>query len=84
MGKPVIAANVGGLPELVEDKVNGLIFEMGDAEDLSEKILYLLNNPNARKKMGIKAREIIEKNHTPELHYERIIALYQSLLENKR
>jgi glycosyltransferase involved in cell wall biosynthesis len=84
MGKPVIAANVGGLPELVEDKVNGLIFEMGDAEDLSEKILYLLNNPNARKKMGIKAREIIEKNHTPELHYERIIALYQSLLESKR
>jgi glycosyltransferase involved in cell wall biosynthesis len=83
-GKPVIAANVGGLPELVEDKVNGLIFAMGDAEDLSEKILYLLNNPNERKKMGIKAREIIEKNHTSELHYERIIPLYQSLIESKK
>jgi glycosyltransferase involved in cell wall biosynthesis len=84
IGKPVIAANVGGLPELVEDKVNGLIFEMGNAEDLSEKILYLLNNPEERRKMGIKAREIIEKNHTSELHYERIIALYQSLIESKK
>jgi glycosyltransferase involved in cell wall biosynthesis len=84
MGKPVIAANVGGLPELVEDKVNGLIFKMGDAEDLSEKILYLLNNPEERRKMGKKAREKIEQCYNPALHYERIVALYQSLLESKR
>jgi glycosyltransferase involved in cell wall biosynthesis len=81
-GKPVIAANVGGLPEIVEDGVNGLLFKMGDADDLSEKILHLISNPNKRKEIGRKARETVVSNYNLELHYKRIMTLYNSLTVN--
>lgn len=84
MGLPVIASNVGGLPELVEDGVNGLIFEIGNADDLSEKILYLINNPDKRREMGKRAREKIEREHNPELFYERTVAIYQSLINRAK
>ena len=40
-GKPVICSRIGGLPEIVDDGVTGLLFEPGNAEDLAEKIRYL-------------------------------------------
>lgn len=44
-GKPLIVSNLGGLPELVEDKKNGFIFEAGNVDDLADKIdsIYKLN-----------------------------------------
>jgi len=44
-GIPVITSNIGGMAELVEDGKNGLLFKVGDAEDLRRKIEYLVKNP---------------------------------------
>ncbi len=43
-GTPVIGANIGGIPELIDDGTTGLLFEAGNAEDLRDKIEYLYNN----------------------------------------
>lgn len=42
---PVIATNLGGMAELIEDGQNGFVFEVGDAEHLAEKIEELINHP---------------------------------------
>lgn len=42
---PVIVSRIGGIPELVDDGVNGLLFNPGDARDLQEKMEYVINNP---------------------------------------
>jgi glycosyltransferase involved in cell wall biosynthesis len=44
-GKPVIATNVGGLPEMVLHNITGIIVEPKNANQLAEAIIYLFNNP---------------------------------------
>ena len=51
-GKPAIASNVGGIPYIVEDGKTGLLFECGDIEGLTEKVITLLQNKKMREKMG--------------------------------
>ena len=57
-GKPVVATRVGGLPEYVQDGVNGLLVEPGDAEALAAAILRLLQEPGLREHLraGIAAQ----------------------------
>lgn len=44
-GTPVVATNIGGIPELIEDKVTGELFETGNQSHLEEKIIRLWNQP---------------------------------------
>jgi len=62
MEKPVIATDVGGIPELMEDKKTGLLVEKGNSEDLVEKISFLLENQKESKQMGITGRKFVEDN----------------------
>ncbi|MEW6570930.1 MAG: glycosyltransferase family 4 protein [Nitrospirota bacterium] len=79
-GKPVIGANIGGIPEMVIGEETGLLFEPGNHEDLRQKINYLLNNPSKVLEMGRNARQKVEKEYNAELHYQRLIALYEKVL----
>lgn len=62
MEKPVIATNIGGIPELMENKKSGFLVEKGNSEDLIEKILYILENQNESKQMGKNGRKFVETN----------------------
>ncbi|NMA49019.1 MAG: glycosyltransferase family 4 protein [Tissierellia bacterium] len=57
MGMPVIASNIGGIPEQVEEGITGFLVEPYDVEELAEKCLYLLNNKQLIEKMGQSALE---------------------------
>jgi glycosyltransferase involved in cell wall biosynthesis len=56
---PVIASRIGGIPELVEEGVTGLLFEARDARQLSERIRSLLENPGLARSLGTNAFEKI-------------------------
>ena len=62
MKKPVIATNVGGIPELIKDGETGFLVEKGNHEQIIEKISFLLENPEIAKKMGISGKKFIEEN----------------------
>jgi len=51
-GKPVIGTAVGGIPEVIEDRVSGFLIPKRDVNGLAEKILCLLRNPQLRESMG--------------------------------
>jgi glycosyltransferase involved in cell wall biosynthesis len=51
-GLPIVASNVGGIPELVTHNYNGLLVEPGDAEGLANSIVALLLNEELRKKLS--------------------------------
>lgn len=80
LGTPVLAANIGGMPELIEPGVNGLLFEPGSVVDLVEKIRYLLLNRQQLASMGKRARAKIECEYDAETHYDRVVQVYERLL----
>lgn len=61
---PVIASNVGGIPELIKDGINGFLFEPNNSEDLYRKINLIIENPNllGEIRQNIKPPKSIEEN----------------------
>jgi len=76
-GKPVIGSDIGGIPEMVRHGETGLLFEMGNAQDLKAKIKEMLQSPSRITEMGQKARKIVEEEYNAELHYQRLKEVYE-------
>ena len=79
--KPVIASRIGGLPEIVEDGVTGLLFEPGNAENLAQKIRYLWDRPELAQKMGWAGREKVLREYSAKKYYSRLMAVYKKAIE---
>lgn len=83
MSKPVIASRVGGVPYIVADGKDGLLYEWGDIDALAQKIELLLENEELRKRMGEAGRKKVEENYTRTKVVDRIERVYRELLETK-
>jgi glycosyltransferase involved in cell wall biosynthesis len=59
--KAVVASAVGGLPEIISDGFNGLMFKPRDSEDLAEKIEMLLRDKKLRRKLEGNARKSLKR-----------------------
>jgi glycosyltransferase involved in cell wall biosynthesis len=78
LGKPVIASNIGGMPEIVHDKVNGLLCNPGDVKNLAEKMLTISKLDG--RALGKNARDAV-KDLTPEKNTAAVITVYQELIK---
>jgi glycosyltransferase involved in cell wall biosynthesis len=78
-GKPVIGSNIGGIPDLLTEET-GVLFEPGNVEDLTDKILALVFDDQKLRSMGRAARQWAEANLDPEVYYDTIIHLYADLI----
>jgi glycosyltransferase involved in cell wall biosynthesis len=84
LGKPVVGARIGGIPELVKDGETGITFESGNAQDLADKIRTLIKQPDLIVEMGKKARRFVESKLNPEQHYSRLMAIYQEAMGERK
>jgi len=84
VGKPVIASRLGSMAELVEDGKTGLLFEPGNAENLAEKITWMVEHENACVEMGKNARRVFEEKYTAEKNFEILVNIYQSILNKSK
>jgi len=62
----IIATKVGAIPEIIENKLDGLLIEPKNSQKLAEKIAFLLKNPRVRENLGKKAREEVKQNFSLE------------------
>jgi len=69
---PMVATAVGGVPEIIEDGVNGLLARSADPDDLADKILRLYRDPDLRKRLGEAARRKVLEKYTA----DRIVRMY--------
>lgn len=84
MSKPAVGSRLGGIVEVLEDGTTGLLCAPADAEDLAEKILLLIENPERAKAMGesgyIRARRLFDADE----HARAVMAVYDRALEGRR
>ncbi|MEW8437172.1 MAG: glycosyltransferase family 4 protein [Candidatus Thiodiazotropha taylori] len=84
-GKPVIGANIGGIPEMLQDEITGVIFDSGNSNDLSEKLSKLQSMPDHEvSSFGRNAREFVLNNFSPERYLNSMLELYRSLGVNTK
>jgi glycosyltransferase involved in cell wall biosynthesis len=79
-GLPIVASRVGGIPEVVEDGVTGILVPPADSAALSEALLRLLKDPERRKKMGRNGRERVIKLFSWDKTIEATLNVYQDVL----
>ncbi|BCS99326.1 glycosyl transferase [Desulfoluna limicola] len=82
VGLPVIASRVGGIPEVVEDGVTGLLAEPGNAEDFAGKLSRLIADPGLRLRLGENALASVT-SFSIEKTVEKNVELYHSILEGE-
>jgi glycosyltransferase involved in cell wall biosynthesis len=79
--RPVIGSRVGGIPDLIEDGVNGLLVPPGDVDALAQAIVSLLPDRDRAERMGEAARETAKAwDSTPERFAERMAELVDAAL----
>lgn len=75
--RPVIASRIGALPELIDDGVDGLMFEPGDAEGLRQQMRSLINDPARAVAMGRAGRAKLVERFSPDAHYHELMRVYR-------
>ncbi len=83
MKKPLIVSNVKGNNELVQEKKNGYLVEVGDHQDLTKKIISLSKDPQTQKKFGAESYKIFLEYYTLDRFVESYEELYQKLIKKK-
>lgn len=80
-GRPVVATNVGGLPEAVEPEKSGFLVPENSPSELAEAILKLVDNPELAQTMGEYARHLSETRFSWRSVARQIVQVYEQLLE---
>mgnify|MGYP002410444827 FL=1 len=80
-GLPVVVTNVGGMPDVVSDGVEGFVVEPANADALAIALGKLLRDRELRKKMGARCREKIQQEYSLDSVADNYIALYKRLLD---
>jgi glycosyltransferase involved in cell wall biosynthesis len=83
-GKPVVAFRHGGVCEMVEDGVSGLLCPPVDAQAMAQAIQRLAASPELRQQMGQAGRERLQRLFTREAFLQRFSSLYQDLAARHR
>ncbi|QYM97382.1 glycosyltransferase family 4 protein [Dickeya ananatis] len=81
--KPVVGGRIGGIPEQIRDKVDGILFEPGNVQVLAEVLDYLALNPQQAKEMGRNARQRLSEKYSLNKHTAALLALYQEIISKK-
>jgi L-malate glycosyltransferase len=78
--KPVVATRTGGIGEVVENEVSGLLTEKGNPESLAGACLKILDNPELMRNLGIAAQRRIEEKFSILVQRDRVSEIYRKLV----
>ena len=81
LGIPVVATSVGGIPEVVQDGVTGLLVPPNNSQRLGEAIVKLLTHPDLALRMGQNARALTRQIFSSEVTIESVLNVYDKVLD---
>jgi glycosyltransferase involved in cell wall biosynthesis len=82
MGKPIVASRLGQIGEVLTDQETALLVEPGNVSELGAAIVKLTESNELRVRLGSKAREVAEREHTWKHNAQRVLESYQSLTQD--
>lgn len=80
-GKAIVATRVGGIPEIINDGVNGFLVEPKDPQALADVMLKLLRNDEICRQMGKNGRKLVEKQYTWKKITNRYLEVYHEAIK---
>jgi glycosyltransferase involved in cell wall biosynthesis len=85
LGTPAIGSRIGGIPEFIQDGVNGFLCEPSSVEELRQTIRKALSlSPEAYAVMCREAQSFAHEHFTGEAYYRKLIALYNDVIHNNK
>lgn len=83
VGTPVIAANVGGIPSMIDNRSTGLLFKGGDSKNLSEQIRHLFEDEQLGVACSMNGRERARKQHAKSEVVKDLVHAYSSIIQER-
>jgi len=83
-GLPVICSRIGGLPEIVEDRVTGLLYEPGNVAELAEKIRMLWDDHSLCQRLGDGGHKKSQEEYTADRLMDQLLSVYDKVIRRKR
>lgn len=80
MGKPVVSTKIGGIPELVEENINGYLYDYDNVEELTNIMNNIFENKDKIKKLGENAKNDAITKYSKDVYYDALIKVYKSVL----
>jgi glycosyltransferase involved in cell wall biosynthesis len=80
LARPVIASRVGGIPEVIEDGVSGLLVTPGREDELAQSCVALMDNYNFAQELGIAGRKRVEERFSARVMAEKVAEVYRTLV----
>ena len=78
-GRPVVASRVGGLTDMIDHGINGILVPPASSKELGEALVNLLNDRELRETLGRNARLTIEEKYAPAKIAEKTLSVYQKV-----
>ncbi len=82
-GKPVIASRVGGIPEVVEDGVNGFLVAPLDLSGWTESLMRIFYDDDLQKTLSQNARALVETRFSLDEHHKKLLMHYEEVIAMK-
>ena len=83
LGCPTVGAKAGGITEIIQDNVNGLLHRAGDPSDVATKIVQLLKNPTQAAELGRQAAADCERRYYPDIIAGQMVDFYGRVLNRR-
>ena len=81
LGCPIVAARVGGIPEIMQDQLDGLLHRSEDLDDLAAQIVALLKNPARGAELGRHAAVTCERRFYPDIIARQSVEFYHRSIQ---
>ena len=83
-GLPCVSTNEGGIPDIIDEGVTGMMVERKDAKQLADKLEILLKDPALRERMGRSGYEKFKENFTMDVFEERFVGTLKEVIGERK
>ncbi|MCK5286212.1 MAG: glycosyltransferase family 4 protein, partial [Thermodesulfovibrionia bacterium] len=83
-GKPIIVTEMGGMPEIILNDINGYVIKVKDYETLASRIEHLLSDNKTRNRLGKTGRQIVTTHYTKQIMTQCHLDVYTNVFSCNR